>query len=196
MNEVASSKNNGSELLAHFESLANTTWIGQGKDTFPTPNGPLVTTYTETMTMGPSFQTVNGDPETGQKLLCVHYYTQLVNAETGVPMHQETGYWLLAYADNTFRKVVAIPRGIAILAGGTYSLSVHDGLVMTASAKAGDPSYGISNEPYLLQNAPTQRFTTNMSQTNDTYRYYEDSVLHIMGQNFNHTDEATLSLQP
>ena len=67
---------------------------------------------------------------------------------------------------------------------------------MTASAKAGDPGYGILNEPYLLKNAPTQNFTTNMSQTNDTYTYREDSVLHIMGQDFNHTDEAMLSLQP
>lgn len=182
-------------LTDHLASLANTTWIGEGKDTFPMPNAPVITAYIETMTMGQSFQTINGDPNTGQKLLCIHYFTRLDNAQTGVPMHQETGYWMLSYADNTFRKAVSIPRGIGILAGGTYDLSAESGLVMTANADAGSPTYGVLNEPYLNMNAQTQSFSTKMTQTSNTYSYFEDSVLNIMGQQLNHTDEAVLTLQ-
>jgi len=183
-------------LLDHLNSLADSTWIGQGQDTFPTPNGPVITEYSETMTMGPTFKIINGDPNTGQVLWCAHYYTQLANAVTGVAMHQETGYWMFNFVDGTFRKAVSIPRGIAILAGGTFVLTVENGLVMKAAAASGSSIYGISNEPYLNQYAQTQSFTTTMSQTNDTYTYSEDSVLDIMGQKFNHTDKATLHLQP
>lgn len=195
MTDATKATDDESQLLEHLNVLADTTWIGQGEDTFPTAQGPVVTAYTETMTMGAPFQMLNGDPKTGQKLLCVQYYTQLLNASSGAPMHQETGYWMLSYMDATFRKAVSIPRGIDILAGGTYLLSKEEGLVMIAAAKAGDRIYGILNEPYLSKNAPTQRFTTNMSQTIQTYSYFETSVLNIMGKNFDHTDEAVLTLQ-
>ena len=173
------------------------TYVGNGTDTFPTPQGPMVTTYRETMVMGAPFQTANpGGPGMSQNLLCVQYYTQLVNAQTGVPMHQETGFWMLSMETNLFMKAISIPRGITILAGGTWTLDITNGLTMMGSAQAGSLTFGISNEPFLNQAAPTESFTTTMVNTSNSISYKEDSILKIQGQNFNHTDEANLILQP
>ena len=172
------------------------TYVGLGTDTFPTPQGPMVTQYRETMVMGAPFQTANpGGPGMSQNLLCVQYYTQLVNAQNGAPMHQETGFWMLSMETTLFMKAISIPRGIAILAGGTWSLDITTGLTMMAAAEAGSLTFGISNEPYLNQAAPTESFTTTMVNTSNSISYKEDSVLKIEGQTFNHTDEAALTLQ-
>jgi hypothetical protein len=174
------------------------TWKGDGMDTFPTPQGPVKTAYIETMTFGALFATVNpgGGPISPQTLIGVHYYTQLINKATQVAMHQETGYWLFDILNGTFRKAIAIPRGITILAGGTFKqTNINDIMEISASAQMGAETFGICNEPFLMNVAPTTSFSSTIKINETALYYYEDSILKIQGQDFNHTDEASLIKQ-
>ncbi|NES00539.1 MAG: FABP family protein [Symploca sp. SIO1B1] len=181
-----------------LNSTIQGTWTGSGVDVFPTPSGPQKTDYTETTTFGEVFQTINpGGPKNRQVLDCVHYSTNLVNAQTKKPMHQETGYWLIDAAQTKFIKAIAIPRGISILAGGTYHIfsgSSRDPIfVLNASANVGSPTFGISSDHFLSSVSPTTRFNITIELTGDRMSYKEDSILKIDEQYLHHTDEATLS---
>ena len=179
--------------LIELTSGIEGTYIGIGTDTFPTPNGPQITKYRETMTVSPWAVVNNPGPNGGQTLTFLQYATALVNATTGAPMHQECGFWMFQ-ANGTFQKAIAIPRGISILAGGLWT-NTPASLVANATAQAGSATYGISNEPYLNTAAPTTKFTNSITSTGTSIAYNEDSVLHIEGQDFNHTDQATLYRQ-
>lgn len=175
------------------------TWKGTGVDVFPTPQGPMRTEYSETTTFGEVFNTVNpGGPHNSQTLICVHYITKLVNAKTLEPMHQETGYWLFDSERGKFIKAIAIPRGISILAGGSYMMKdpgewPPSSVWMNASANEGCQTFGISSDHFLTSVAPTTRFNTSIVWIGESLSYKEDSILKIQGQYVHHTDEATLS---
>lgn len=186
------------QLLAHLDKFADSIWVGKGKDTVPTADGSQVTAYTATMTMGPAFETMQGalgKANKGQKQWCVHYYSQRADASSGLSMHQETGYWLFDIANSAFCKAISTPHGIGILAGGAFTLSTEGGLIMVATAKAGSPEYGITNQPHLHRYSPMQSFTSNMTQTDNIYSYSETSQLRIENRDCLRRDEATLYLR-
>ncbi len=185
------------DLMKALEEYFQGVWQGEGMDTFPTPQGPVKTAYSETMTFGELFVTVNpGGPGNDQTLIGVHYITKLINKATKVPMHQETGYWLFDIENGIYMKAISIPRGITILAGGTfYQTTINDNMIISASAQIGSNIYGICNDTFLNNVAPTTKFSSSIQMNSTTLYYFEDSNLKIQGQDFNHTDEATLIKQ-
>ena len=176
------------------------TWIGDGTDVFPTPNGPVSTEYVETMKLGELFEVVNpGGPGTQQTLIGIRYSTQLANKQTNAAMHQETGYWLFDAQNGSFMKAISIPRGITILAGGGFfPVSLQRtplGVFIFASAENSSNVFGISNATFLEQVAPTTKFTSQIMVVDNALSYFESSMLTIQGQSLQHTDTATLTKQ-
>lgn len=181
-----------------LKATMSDSWTGTGEDVFPTPDGPIKTKYTETTTFGEPFWTINpGGPNNGsQELSCINYITKLVNYDTKLPMHQECGYWLFDVLNKRFIKAIAIPRGISILAGGTYRAEYDRNrprIIINASAKVGEPTFGISSDLFLSRVSPTTSFTTTITLYADSYHYNEDSILKIGKNELHHTDEATLN---
>ena len=162
--------------LGPLEQLIGT-WQGDdGVDVFTTPTGKAITTdYKETMsfelippTKNPPFQTVQG----------LRYLTKLENLNTGEPMHQETGYWLInkdLLGGYTIIRAFSIPHGISIMAGG--HIKDGDTKEWTVKAKAGHASYGILNSHYLEINAKTTDFSSTFTiSDNGTQLSYHDVI--------------------
>lgn len=169
------------------------TWKGdQGVDVFITPTGDKITTaYRETMTFeeipptkNPPFQTVYG----------LRYLTVIENKETGEPMHQETGYWLIykrLLGGYTIIRSFSIPHAIAIMAGGNVE---ENATKWTVNAEAGHSSYGILNSHYLEVDAKTVAFSSSLEVDGDKLSYSEVSTLDFfLVDKREHTDSNTLT---
>ncbi len=112
--------------------------------------------------------------------------------ESKDPFHDEVGYFLWEASTNQVMRCFAVPRGIAILAGGT----AHPGdKVLTFSADPGSPSYGLVQNRYLMARARSVSFTSTFTFNDDgTFTYVSDLVLDLaaMGGPMHHTDTNTL----
>lgn len=118
-NRIDLSVNQLKALLQGFES---TFWQGEGTDWFPVPGRPDPTVaFTEVMQIGKQITVTNpSGPGKTETLHGVRYYTQLKHTSTGEALHEEPGYFLFDTEKQTFIRSLSIPRGISILAAGTF----------------------------------------------------------------------------
>lgn len=183
-------------LIESYEELSTTsqfgplegllgTWIGEGLDVAPTPNGTLETVYIEEADFVAIPPVSNGP----QAVYGVRYLTRLSKKSDLSPMHQETGYWLWMPEQETIVRQFSIPRGILMMAGGCAHA---DDTRFKVAASKGSPTFGILNSPFLDQAAPTILFECSIAITGNAFKYDEASLLNFGGQEFQHTDSATL----
>ncbi|TAM89857.1 MAG: FABP family protein [Candidimonas sp.] len=108
------------------------------------------------------------------------------------PFHDEVGYLLWDKAHGQIMRCFAVPRGLAILAGGTAKArdkSLH------FKAEPGSKSYGLSQNKYLLERAAALSFESVFTFNDDgTFSYTSDLVLKLAatGKEMHHTDQNTL----
>ncbi len=108
------------------------------------------------------------------------------------PFHDEVGYLLWDKARGQIMRAVVFGRGIAILAGS--SAQPRD-KVLHFNAKPGEASYGILQNPYLLERAELKDFKSTFTVHDDgTLSYTSDLLLKLAatGSEMHHTDRNTL----
>ncbi len=108
------------------------------------------------------------------------------------PFHDEVGYLLWDKARGQIMRAVVFGRGIAILAGS--SAQPRD-KVLHFNAKPGEASYGILQNPYLLERAELKDFKSSFTVHDDgTLSYTSDLLLKLAatGSEMHHTDRNTL----
>lgn len=108
------------------------------------------------------------------------------------PFHDEVGYILWEASTGRIMRCFAVPRGIALLAGGTAAVGDD---TLEFRAEAGSTGYGIIQNPYLLENASSSTFHSTFTfDDDDTFSHTSTLVLDIsaMGGRMDHDDRNTL----
>jgi len=108
------------------------------------------------------------------------------------PFHDEVGYLLWDHANRQVIRCFAVPRGLAILAGGDAEPRDK---VLRFKAEPGSKSYGLSQNRHLLERATATAFDSSFTFNDDgTLSYTSDLVLKLAatGSEMHHTDRNTL----
>jgi hypothetical protein len=108
------------------------------------------------------------------------------------PFHDEVGYLLWDKAHGQIIRCFAVPRGLAILAGGAAGPRDKS---FSLKAEPGAKGYGLSQNQYLLERAATTAFACSFTFNDDgTFTYTSDLVLKLAatGTAMHHTDRNTL----
>lgn len=109
------------------------------------------------------------------------------------PFHDETGYLLWDKANGQVIRCFAVPRGLAILAGGDAGPRDTS---LTFIATPGSDDYGLCQNKYLLERAKATAFESTFTFNSDgTFSYTSDLTLKLAatGEEMHHTDRNTLS---
>lgn len=163
------------------------TWVGEkGVDTSPEPEGQEKVVYRETLVFEAAEWVKNARQ---QQLSIVRYHQSVKRADTGEGFHDQIGYWTWDPSDDTVCQSLAIPRAVALLAGGKAD---RDAKVVEVRSAAGAADYGIVQSPYMLQKARTTTYKHRFEIDGDTLRYSQTMSLEIYGGTFEHTDESVL----
>jgi len=108
------------------------------------------------------------------------------------PFHDEVGYLLWEVATGQVMRCFAVPRGIALLAGGSAEASDK---ILRFKAEPGVASYGLVQNKYLLERARLGTFESVFTFNDDgSFSYTSDLVLELAatGKKMHHTDRNTL----
>ena len=165
-------------------------WVGdKGNDRAPSDDrGVELNTFRERMTFDPIGRVDNHE----QTLYGLSYTTVVRRIGEDDPFHQELGYWLWDAANEQVMRCFLVPRGIALIAGGTVKA---DAKQFELAAEVGSETYGIVSNRFLDVEFKTVRYTLKVGfHDSHNFSYEEDSVLRIKGQSelFHHTDANTL----
>ncbi|RMG98510.1 MAG: DUF1794 domain-containing protein [Deltaproteobacteria bacterium] len=171
-------------------SLLPGTWEGEvGTDVAPgADRSAMCTPYRERIVFEPV-----GEVENHEQRLAVLRYHQIVwPADAADPFHDEVGYLAWDPAAGMVTRSFTIPRAMAVLAGGRAHATAR---YFVVEARAGDPCFGIVENPFLHRKFRTVRFEARYEVRGDAeLRYAEDTVLRIDGRDdlFHHRDANVL----
>jgi hypothetical protein len=169
------------------------TWKGdKGVDRAPEPDGEERNPYYETITFEAAGDVTNAEQQT---LSIVRYHQVVSRKSNDEVFHDQVGYWLWDPADGTIVETFVIPRGVAVVAGGTLAQpdSLDGELVFDVKAEAGSPECGIVQAPFMFQQAKTTAFTHTITVKGDQLQYTETTFLDIYDKrNYEHKDLNTL----
>jgi hypothetical protein len=169
------------------------TWTGaDGMDISPEPDGTEENPYYETIVFEAAGSVENAESQT---LAIVRYHQVVQRKSNDEVFHDQIGYWTWDASDGTVAQSLAIPRAVALLAGGTCAApsNAGDAVTLEVSAKAGDPAWGIAQSPFMGEKARTVAFAHKVTIDGDRMHYAETTSLEIHGRGFEHTDENTLT---
>jgi hypothetical protein len=169
------------------------TWQGdKGVDRAPEPEGEERNPYYETIVFEAAGDVTNAEKQT---LSIVRYHQVVSRKSNDEVFHDQQGYWLWDPTDNTLVESFIIPRGVAVIAGGTLAAPADAAqeLVYNVAADANSPELGIIQAPFMFKQAKTTAFTHTVTVKGDDMRYSETTVLDIYGKkSYEHTDVNTL----
>lgn len=168
------------------------TWTGEeGVDIAPEPDGKETSPYYETITVSEVGGVTNAEE---QNLVALHYHQIVTRKSDGQVFHNETGYWMWDRENSTVMHSLVIPRGVCVLAGGTYSGETDDDgrVVLNVSAKIDDPHWSIAQSPFMDEKARTVAFTHRVAVGGGRLIYAETTTVDIYGKVFEHTDQNAL----
>ncbi len=168
------------------------TWQGdQGTDIAPEPEGQSDNPYSETIT----FEAIGNAKNAGSQTLAVVRYLQRVSRKSdGAVFHDQTGYWIWDDESKTLIHSFTIPRGVAVLAGGTFDTQqlLADAIKLNVKASKGHKDWGIVQSPFMQQKARTVSFDMQVTVNKSELSYEQTIMLEIYGKEFEHTDCNTL----
>ena len=112
----------------------------------------------------------------------------------GEAFHAQTGFLLWDAATKQLLASFAVPRGIVINAGGTVESNATS---FELVAEAGSETYGICQNPSLLENFKVVRYILRVRMNGDgSFDYDQDTQLQIKGRGLmHHTDANHLKRQ-
>lgn len=162
---------------------------GQGEDLAPEPDGEEHNPYYETIAFEAIGDVSNAESQT---LVALHYRQIVKRKSNDKVFHDETGYWMWDAESDMVMHSLTIPRAVALLAGGKAR---RDGpaTVFEVSARLGDSDWGISQSPFMRDNAKTTAFAHTITVIGDELIYAETTMLDIYGRSFEHTDKNVLT---
>jgi len=168
------------------------TWQGdKGVDIAPEPDGIENNPYYETLT----FEAIGDVTNAEQQTLAVLQYRQRVTRKSNDQIfHDECGYWMWDATKGVLMHSFSIPRGVTVLAGGSYTGPDNDdNLILSVSAKRDDPDWQISQSPFMRDNARTDEFHRQITLSGGNLAYTQTTMLMIYDKRFEHTDDNELS---
>lgn len=169
------------------------TWQGdKGVDRAPEPDGEERNPYYETIRFEAAGDVTNAEQQT---LSVVRYHQVVSRKSNDKVFHDQVGYWLWDPADNTIVETFTIPRGVAVVAGGTLAAPTgpDQELVFEVAADAASPEFGIVQAPFMFKQAKTTAFTHTLTVQGDGMSYSEITVLDIYDKTgYQHKDVNTL----
>jgi len=165
-------------------------WEGvKGDDTAPSDNrGTETNKFRERMTFEPMGPVDNHE----QKLYGLRYSTTAWRLGEDSPFHEEVGYWLWDAKAKQVLRCFIVPRGVAVIAGGTAK---PDAKSFELAADVGSETYGICSNQFLDKEFKTVRYELKVTIHDDqSFSYEEDSQLQVKGKKdlFHHIDKNTL----
>jgi hypothetical protein len=167
-------------------------WTGEkGLDIAPEPGGQEKNPFFETLT----FEVIGDINNAEKQNLAALRYHQVVSRKSNKEVfHNETGYWMWDAEQGVVMQALTIPRGVCLIAGGTFQEPAK-GRQIELEVRAGidDSDWGIVQSPFMSGNAKTIAFHHKIAVSGDTLIYDETVVVNIYGNRFNHTDENTLT---
>jgi hypothetical protein len=166
-------------------------WKGKkGTDLAPKPKKDENNPYFETLV----FETVNINIENAeeQQLTAVRYHQTVTEIESGDISHDETGYWIWDKNNNTITCAFSIPRGLSLIAGGTYKKDSNDEIIFQVASQTDDKDWGIVQSPFMKKKAKTLAFKRQLTLLGKTLSYSQLTTIDIYGKIFDHTDDNTL----
>ena len=112
--------------------------------------------------------------------------------ESENPFHTEIGYWLWDAENDQVMRCFMVPRGSAVIAGGTAESGASE---FVLKAELGAQTYGILSNEYLDKNAKTVQYDCTVKVVGDTFSYDETTVYeHYLSKDpIMHTDRNTLT---
>jgi len=182
------------ELLQRLGPLAPLVgvWEGnKGNDRAPSDDrGVENNPYRERLTFEP-FGPVDNHEQHLYGLKYATFAWNLNEPEKG-PFHEELGYLLWDPAAKQVMRCFLVPRGVALLAGGTVEPNARS---FKLSAEVGSPTYGICSNLFLDREFKTLRYDLTVTVNSDgSFSYEQDTQILIKGQSevFHHIDKNTL----
>ncbi|MGE4158546.1 MAG: heme-binding beta-barrel domain-containing protein [Planctomycetota bacterium] len=166
-------------------------WKGdKGMDVAPEPDGQADSPYFETLTFTPVGDVTNAE----QQVLVALRYQQVVSRKsTGEVFHDQCGYWMWDAASGTVMQSLAIPRAVAVLAGGKWTPQAGPSLVLEVKAGLMNPDWGVIQSPFMRDKAKTVAYRHKLTVEGTSLTYAETTNLDIYGRKFEHTDTNTLT---
>ncbi len=149
------------------------TWEGQqGEDVaYTNETGKIgLTPYREHIDLKPF-----GPVESGTQVLYgLDYRMAAWRGTEENPFHTEVGYWMWDVRDQEVVRCFLIPRGSAVVAGGTVA---PEATAYTLTARVGSQTYGILANNWLDKNArPVSYEVTIDTGVDDEFTYSETTV--------------------
>jgi hypothetical protein len=150
-------------------------------------NKVLDTPYREKCSLKPFGPVDNGK----QRLYGLDYRSAMWRSDEDNPFHTEVGYWLWDAATGEIMKGFVVPRGIAVLAGGTAAV---DDTTFTLEAHLGESPYAIGENEYLAKQASSVSYEVTVTIGADSWSYDQKTMLSMseFPELFAHTDRNTL----
>ncbi len=166
-------------------------WIGyRGLDIAPDNEANEdKTAYVDEMVFTPSGPAENAEE---QNLVSVRYHHLVRKRQNHHIFHDQIGHWIYNPSNKEIMHSLSIPRGVCLLAGGTYELN-NEETIFTVNSSENSPTYGIVQSPFMLEKAQTKAFNMRMSITPNELSYRQVTSLHIYEKDFEHIDASTLT---
>lgn len=166
-------------------------WEGEkGADEAPSDDrGTEQNKFRERITFDPIVPVRNHE----QVLYGLRYATMAWRIGETDPFHEETGYWLWDPGERQVLRCFIVPRGVAVIAGGTVEPTDTQ---FTLTADAGSGTYGICSNRFLEKEFKTVRYELTVTVLDQNrFHYKEDTQLRMPNRQdlFHHTDENTLA---
>ncbi|TQV88142.1 heme-binding beta-barrel domain-containing protein [Aliikangiella coralliicola] len=162
---------------------------GKGVDVAPEDDGEETNFYQETLTFEPARDLDNAEE---QCLVVLKYHQVVIRKSDGKMIHNETGYYSWDSEGQTLIKSFAIPRGIAVVAGGTVTQE-NDASQFAVKAGNGNADWGIVESPFMQKNASTKGYQFSMSVNGNELSYSQVAAVEVYGRSFEHTDQNVLT---
>jgi hypothetical protein len=144
------------------------------------------TKYRERFTMDAFGPVANGS----QLLYGLDYRMAAWRPNEESPFHTEIGYWLWDAEDGHVIRCFMVPRGTALLAGGSASATASS---FSLEANIGSETYGILSNRYLAAKARTTKYTCKVTVDSGVFSYEScTTYVHGIGGEIAHTDRNTL----
>jgi hypothetical protein len=174
--------------LGPLRRLAGEWESDQGVDIAPKAEGPERRAFREHIRMDPIDPQNNGP----QLLYGLRYHIHITTAEELITFHDQVGYWLWEPATGLVMQSLTIPRGQALLAGGTAK---PDDKQISVEARRGDTRFGICSTTFLEEAFRTDYYRIDITFNDDgSWSYVTRTDLAVRGKTpaFDHRDTNTL----
>lgn len=164
-------------------------WQGsKGLDISPEEDGEERNLYREEIIFEPIGDLSNAEQ---QELVCLRYQQTVIRLSDNKMIHNESGYYSWDESNQQIIKSFSIPRGVAVVAGGTVSKQ-NEADCIEVNASINNVEWSIVQSPFMQEKALTQDYHFAMQFSDKQMNYSQTMQLEIFGKSFTHRDENQL----